>query len=155
MAFQIPCDVFIWLWYYKQSPSSPPQPPTHHDDLLTPANCGLPCVLMFLYLIDWEFVCVRFVSCQLLRVCMCVCALVHHSVMTSGAAQVQHLNTIRVTKQYMLSSGDHEALQADERQSSELLFYKMLRHLDDRHDTQLCRHMWQSSLPIPSPNWKH
>lgn len=109
----------------------------------------------FLYLIDWEFVCVRFVSCQLLRVCMCVCALVHHSVMTSGAAQVQHLNTIRVTKQYMLSSGDHEALQADERQSSELLFYKMLRHLDDRHDAQLCRHMWQSSLPIPSPNWKH
>lgn len=90
-------------------------------------------------------------------VCACVCvrALVHHSVMTSGAAQVQHLNTIRVTKQYMLSSGDHEALQADERQSSELLFYKMLRHLDDRHDTQLCRHMWQSSLPIPSPNWKH
>ena len=84
MAFQISSDVFIWHCRYKPSPSSPPQPTpfssSPHDDPLTPANLALPgvfkCSLVFVSVIDWEYVCVCVSSSpvhQPVYLCVSVC----------------------------------------------------------------------------------
>lgn len=147
MAFRIPSDVFIWLCYYKPSTFSPPQqpPPTPMMTcwpLLTLAYHPCLCAHVFVSVIDWYFVCVVCVP-HFLSACAptCMCVLPYHDFWG-------HTSARRVTKQYMLSRVDGW------RKTSvrpKLLFYKMLRHLDDRHDSQLCLrlHMWQSGA------WAH
>lgn len=77
MAFQISCDVFIWLWYNKPLPSSPPQSlPSPHHDPLTPANLGLPCVFKCSH--EPETVTDREPVCARVSVYLCVAVLVTH-----------------------------------------------------------------------------
>lgn len=170
MAFQISSDVFIWHCRYKPSPSSPPQPTpfssSPHDDPLTPANLALPgvfkCSLVFVSVIDWEYVCVC-VCLHLLSIspCTCVsrCVLAHYGVMTYGGQTRAPLE--QKTRQISQSSSCFVAAMTS---LSRLMKDKVLNCSSIRccahwiTDTTLPTHVTErgsSALPIPSPICEH